>query len=95
MTSEPRPPDATLLQHGFDPAAATPRVDGTLRDTGAGPASNLSTLPYIAVGPAGGSEFPAIPGYEIVEELGRGGMGGARTRQKLANIGRENKNTRE
>ena len=75
MTSEPRPPDATLLQPGFDPAAATPRVDGTLRDTGDGPASNLSTLPYIAVGPAGGSEFPAIPGYEIVEELGRGGMG--------------------
>jgi serine/threonine-protein kinase len=39
------------------------------------PAASLLAAPGVATGSGGGSSIGVLPGYEILEELGRGGMG--------------------
>ncbi len=59
--------DATLLD---DPALAPTIVPAS--DTGSRPPSAHDTAPLPGPGPAGGA---AAAGYELIEEIGRGGMG--------------------
>jgi serine/threonine-protein kinase len=62
--------------------AAPPKVEAALPQTGPWPGPNpASAGPLAAAGegaapsPAVGTSFPRLEGYELLEELGRGGMG--------------------
>ena len=66
LHTPPREPAATQRDTKYQPPSPTPRLPATL------PASALPPDEAVALAPG---EVPSVPGYEIIAELGRGGMG--------------------